>query len=71
MLSHHKAGIPKVRQLKITEKVKKLVDEMKNWYRCNFNKTNSRKANQIIKNFKENSLSLYFLFPDRVVGAAP
>ena len=36
-----------------------------------FNRTNSRKANQTIENFKENSLSLYFLFPMRVAGAAP
>ena len=71
MLFHHEAGIPTVRQLKIIEEVKKLVDEMKNLYKCNFNKTNSRKANQTIKNFKENSLSLHFLFPVMVVGAAP
>ena len=34
-------------------------NEMKNLYKCNFNKTNSRKANKTIKNFKENPLSLH------------
>ena len=71
MLFHHEAGIPTARQLKIIEEVKKLVDEMKNLYKCNFNRTNSRKANQTIENFKENSLSLHFLFPVRFAGAAP
>ena len=70
MLFHHEAGIPTVCQLKIIEEVKKLVDEMKNLYKCNFNRTNSRKANQTIENFKESSLSLHFLFPVRVAGAA-
>ena len=56
MFSHHKPGIPTIRQLKIIGEVKKLVDEMKNLYKCNFNRTNSRKANKIIENFKEKSL---------------
>ena len=58
MFSHHKAGISTIRQLKIIEEVKKLLDEMKNWYKCNFDRTNSRKANKTIENFMENSLSL-------------
>ena len=58
MFSHHEAGIPTIRQLKIIQEVKKLVDEMKNFYKCNFNRTNSRKANQTIENFKKKSLSL-------------
>ena len=57
MFSRHEAGIPTIRQLKIIEEVKKLVDEIKNLYKCNFNRTNSRKANKTIENFKENSLS--------------
>ena len=57
MLSRHEAGIPRIRQLKTIEDVKKLVDEMKNLYECNFNTTNSRKANKTIENFKEKSLS--------------
>ena len=51
MFSHHKAGIPTICLLKIIEEVKKLVDEMKNLYKCNFNITNSRKANKIVENF--------------------
>ena len=30
MFSRHEAGIPRIRQLKIIEEVKKLVDEIKN-----------------------------------------
>ena len=71
MFSHHEAGIPTIRQLKIIQEEKKLVDEMKNLYKCNFNRTNSRKANQTIDNFKEKSLSLFnALFSVRVAGAA-
>ena len=70
MFSHHEAGIPKIRQLKIIEEEKKLVDEMKNLYKCNFNRTNSRKANKTIENFKANSLSLRCLYPLRVARAA-
>ena len=44
---------------KIIEEVKKLVDEIKNLYKCNFNRTNSRKANKTIENFKEKSFSLH------------
>ena len=69
MFSNHEAGIPTICQLKIIEKVKKLVDEMKNLYKCNFNRTNSKKANKTIKNFKENSLFIA-RFPVRVAGAA-
>ena len=68
MFSHHKAGIPTIRQFKIVEEVKKLVDEMKNLYKCNFNRKNSRKANKTIENFKENSLSPNSLFPMRIAG---
>ena len=57
MFSRHEAGIPTIRQLKIVEEVNKLVDEMKNLHKCNFNRTNSRKANKTIENFKKNSLS--------------
>ena len=57
MFSRHEAGIPTIRQLKIIEEVKKLVDEMKNLYKCNFNRTNCRKANKTIENLKENFLS--------------
>ena len=57
MFSHHEAGIPTIRQLKIIEEVKKLVDEMKNLCICNLNRTSSRKASKTIENFKENSLS--------------
>ena len=32
---------------------------MKNLYKCNFNRTNSRKANKTIENFKEKSFSLH------------
>ena len=56
MFSHRKAGIPTIRQLKIIKEVKKLVDKIKNLYKCNFNRTNSGKANNTIKNFKENFL---------------
>ena len=45
--------------LKIIEEVKKLVDEIKNLYNCNFNRTNSRKANKTIENFKKKSFSLH------------
>ena len=38
MLSHHEAGIPTIRQLKIIKKVKKLVDKMKILYNFNQNK---------------------------------
>ena len=57
MFSPHEAEIITNRQLKIIEEVKKLVDEMKSLYKCNFNSTNSRKANKTIENFKKNSLS--------------
>ena len=59
MFSHHEAGIPTIRQLRVIEEVKKLVDEMKNLNKSNFNRTNSRKANKTIENFTENSLSLH------------
>ena len=59
MFSHHEAGISTIHQLKIIKEVKKLVDEIKNSYKCNFNKTKSRKANKTIKNNKEKSLSLH------------
>ena len=55
--------------IKIIEEVKKLVDEIKNLYKGNFNRTNSRKANETIENFKEKSFSLHALFPVRVAGA--
>ena len=57
MFSPHKAGILTNCELKIIEEAKKLVDEMKNLYKCNFNGTNSKKANKTIENFKENSPS--------------
>ena len=57
MFSRHEAGIPTIRRLKITEEVNERVDEMQNLYKCNFNRTKSRKANKTIENFKENSLS--------------
>ena len=70
MFSHHKAGISTIRQLKIIAEEKKLVDEMKNLYKCNFNRTNCRKANKTIANFKE-VLSLFIaLFPVTVAEAA-
>ena len=56
MFFNHKAGNSTIRQLKIIEKVNKLVDEMKNLYICNFNRTSSRKASKTTENFKENSL---------------
>ena len=59
MFSHSEAGIPTIRQLKIIEEVEKLVDEMKILHTCNSNRTNSRKANKTIQNFKEKSLSLH------------
>ena len=69
MFSHHKAGIPTNRQLKITEEVNKLVDEMKNLYKCNFNRTNSRKAKKTLRTSRK-ILSLFIvLFSVRVVGA--
>ena len=46
MFSYHEAGIPTIRQLKIIEEVKKLVDELQNLYKYNFNRANCRKANQ-------------------------
>ena len=58
MFVHHEAGIPAIHQLKMVQEVKKLVDEMKNLYESNFNKTNSRKANENI-DFKKNSLFLH------------
>ena len=56
MFSRHEAGIPTIRQLKIIEEVKMLVDEILNLYKCDFNRTNSGKANKTIENFKENAL---------------
>ena len=47
--------------IKIIEKIKKLVDKIKNLYKCNFNRTNCRKANKTIENFKEKSFSLHCL----------
>ena len=71
MFSRHETGIPTIRQLKIIEKVKKLVDEMKNFCKCNFTRINRRKANKTIENFKKKSISLLIvLFPVRVAGAA-
>ena len=70
MFSYHEAGIPTIRQLKIIEEVKKLVDEMKNLYKYNFNRTNSRKANQTIQNFMKSFLSFIDLFTVRVARAA-
>ena len=70
MFSRHEAGIPTICQLKTNEEVNKLVDEMKNLYKCNLNRTNSRKANKTIENFKENSLSPNCPFPVKVAGAA-
>ena len=70
MFSRHKAGIPTIRQLKIIE-VKKLADETKNLYKCNFKRTNSSKANKAIENFKGKSLSLYCpLFRDGCGGSS-
>ena len=45
---------------KIIEEVKTLVDEIKNLYKYNFNRTNSRKANKTIENFEEKSFSLHY-----------
>ena len=59
MFSRHEAGIPTIRQLKIIEEIKKLVDEMKNSYKYNFNRANNRKANQTIQNFMKNFLFLF------------
>ena len=67
MFSHHIAGNSTNRKLKIIEKVKKLIDEMKNLYKCNFNRTNSRKT-KTIENFEENSLSFNKLLPVRIAG---
>ena len=63
MFFYHEAGLPTIRQLKIIEEVKKLVDEMKNLNKCYVNRTNSRKANKTIENFKEKSLSSLPPFP--------
>ena len=57
MFSLHEAGILTNRQLKIIEEVNKLVDEIKNLCKRNFNSIDSRKANKTIENFKENSFS--------------
>ena len=70
MFSPHEAETPTIRQLKIIEEVKKLVDEMKNLHKCKFNRINSRKANKTIENFKKNLSLLIALFPVRVAGAA-
>ena len=69
MFPSNNAGIPTIRQLKMIEEVKKLVDEMKNLCKCNFNRANSRKANKTSENFKEKSL-LIALFSVRVAAAA-
>ena len=53
---------------KIIEEVKKLVDKIKNLYKCNFNRTNRRKANKIIENFKKKSFCFIALFLVRVAG---
>ena len=64
MFSHDEAGIPTIRQLKIIDKVKKLVDEIKNLYKCNFFRTNDRKVNKTLKTSKEIfSLSSLTSFP--------
>ena len=70
MFSHHEAGIPAIRQLKIIEKGKKLVDKMKNLYKCNFNQTSSTKANKTIEHYKEKSLSLHCSLFREVCGTA-
>ena len=63
-VSHHEAGVPTICQLKMVEKVKKLVDEIKSLYKCNLTEKNSRKANENINNFKEKfSLFLLPAFP--------
>ena len=59
MFSLHEAGIPTIRQLKIIEEVKKLVDEMKNLHKCNFIRTNSKKAKSI-ENLKKKNLCHIF-----------
>ena len=54
---HHEAEIPTIHQSKKLRK--KLTDEIKNLYKCNFNRTNSRKGNKTIENFKEKYTSLH------------
>ena len=53
MFSRPEAGIPTIRQLKIIEEAGKLVDEIKNLYKCNFNRANSRKTNKTTENSTE------------------
>ena len=70
MFSRHEAGIPTITQLKIIEDVKKLVDEMKNLYKCNFNRTNNRKTNKTIETSKKSLSLIIVLFPVRAAEAA-
>ena len=71
MFSHHKAGISTIRQLKIIKEVKKLVDEMQNLYKCNFNRTSSRKAKKKTLKTSRKIVALPIaLFSVMFVGAA-
>ena len=69
MFSQHKAGITTIRQLKIIKEVKKLVDEMKNLYKCNFNRTAEKQTNSLKTSRKVLSLFIAFL-PVKIAAAA-
>ena len=66
MFPHHEDGVPTIRQLKIVEEVKKLVDEMKNLYKCNLTEQTVEKQTKRLKTSRKN-LSLFIaFFPVRV-----
>ena len=69
MFSHHQAAISTIRQLKIIEEVKKLVNEMKKLYKSNFNKTNSRKESKTIETSGKIFSLFTAFFPVRVADA--
>ena len=71
MFYHHKAGIPTIRQLKIIEAVKKLVDETKNFTHATLTKQTVEKQTKSSKTLRK-ILSLFIaLFPLRVAGVTP
>ena len=49
MFSRHEARIPTICQLKIIEEVNKLVDEMKNLYKCNLTEQTVEKQTKPLK----------------------
>ena len=71
MFSHHKAGIPTIRQLKIIEEATKLVDEKKkNCTYATLTEQTVEKQTKPLKTSRKNLSLLIALFPVRVAGTA-